>query len=390
MVAFERHLFVALLWVSAGVSFVAHLASGGTRVPLAAGVLVALAAWLHGLHRVHEWRVDSVEMLPYLLATMGLVVVFSALFWVDASYLFMLFGVFSFIFGYSNDVRTAAIVSGALTLIWVVAWIHHDLPTGAIATPIFVWGVANAINVLSTRISVQNHERGELIERLNATRDQLASAERERGVLEERSRLAREIHDTLAQGFTSVVLLSDAMRAQVESMPRERIGDSLSLLSSTARENLDEARRLIAAEMPPALDERSFAGALETLAEDLRRRTSATVTATSSEAPLGGSEEVVLFRVAQEACNNVAKYAEAGHVSISLEVAESEAVLTVTDDGVGFVPDAKPREVAGMVGGSGLAFMSERVTELDGELEVLSEPGAGTLVRATIPIVGAR
>ena len=64
--------------------------------------------------------------------------------------------------------------------------------------------------------------------------------------------------------------------------------------------------------------------------------------------------------------------------------------MTVTDDGVGFVPDAKPREVAGMVGGSGLAFMSERVTELDGELEVLSEPGAGTLVRATIPIVGAR
>lgn len=391
MVAFERHLFVILLWVSTGVSFFAHLASDSSRLPIAGGLIVLLGAWLHAGYRVHVWVVDAVEQRTYLVACTGLIVLFAALVVVDASYLFMLFGVFSFLFGYSSDVRVAAWLSGVLTAIWVGAWLYHDLPSGAIATPIFVWGIANAINVLSTRISVQNRERGELIARLNATRDELAVAERERGVLEERSRLAREIHDTLAQGFTSVVLLSDAMRGQIDSMPRERIAESLSLLSSTARENLDDARRLIASETPAALDARSFVDALETLAEDVRRRTSAIVDVESpSEVSLGGSEEVVLFRVAQEACNNVVKYAEAKRVSIVLEVGEDAAVLTVTDDGVGFTLGSATSEIDGMSGGSGLGFMVDRARELDGMVEVESTPGSGTVVRVQVPIVVAR
>ncbi len=391
MVAFERHLFVILLWVSTGVSFFAHLASESSRLPIAGGLIVLLLVWLHAGHRVHRWVVDAVEQRTYLVACTGLIVLFAALVVVDASYLFMLFGVFSFIFGYSSDVRVAAWLSGVLTAIWVGAWLYHDLPSGAIATPIFVWGIANAINVLSTRISVQNRERGELIARLNATRDELAVAERERGVLEERSRLAREIHDTLAQGFTSVVLLSDAMRGQIDSMPRERIAESLSLLSSTARENLDDARRLIASETPAALDARSFVDALETLAEDVRRRTSAIVDVESpSEVSLGGSEEVVLFRVAQEACNNVVKYAEAERVSIVLEVGEDAAVLTVADDGVGFTLGSAASEIGGMSGGSGLGFMVDRARELDGMVEVESTPGSGTVVRVQVPIVVAR
>ena len=391
MVAFERHLFVILLWISTGVSFFAHLASDSSRLPIAGGLIVLLGAWLHAGHRVHVWVVDAVEQRTYLVACSGLIVLFAALVVVDASYLFMLFGVFSFLFGYSSDVRVAAWLSAVLTAIWVGAWLYHDLPSGAIATPIFVWGIANAINVLSTRISVQNRERGELIARLNATRDELAVAERERGVLEERSRLAREIHDTLAQGFTSVVLLSDAMRGQIDSMPRERIAESLSLLSSTARENLDDARRLIASETPAALDARSFVDALETLAEDVRRRTSAIVDVESpSEVSLGGSEEVVLFRVAQEACNNVVKYAEAERVSIVLEVGEDAAVLTVADDGVGFMLGSAASEIGGMSGGSGLGFMVDRARELDGMVEVESTPGSGTVVRVQVPIVVAR
>lgn len=391
MLSLERHLFVILLWVSAGVSFVAHVSSGGARLGVAAGLLGVLALWIHPIHRVHSWTADQVDSTRYVVATAGLIAALAALTLVEASYLFLLFGVFSFVFGYSTNLRLTAVVSGALTAIWIALWVYLGLPTGAIITPIFVWGVANGVNVLSTRISRQNVERGELIDRLNATRHELAVAERERGVLEERSRLAREIHDTLAQGFTSVVLVSEAMQAQIQSMPREQMSTSLTLLASTARENLDEARRLIAAEAPPALDDRSLSAALETLAADLQRRSNATVAVDAPlDCSLGGTEEVVLFRVAQEACTNIAKHANANHVQLTLELNQGLATLTVSDDGQGF-PDSTDDTSAGarLTGGSGLGFMGERLTEVDGELDVHSDPGVGTVVRASIPIASA-
>ena len=233
---------------------------------------------------------------------------------------------------------------------------------------------------------MQNTERGELIERLHATRAELAEAEREKGVLEERSRLAREIHDTLAQGFTSVVLLSEAMRNQLAAMPPEKIDSSLELIATTARQNLDEARRLVAADTPVELDGRSLHGALTMLAESIEARTGATVTVDADDAlSLNAGHEVVLLRVAQEACNNAVKHANAETITIAVSSASGTAI-TIVDDGDGFDPlEAAPREVAGTVGGSGLRYMAERVADEGGKLDISSSPGNGTTVRAILP-----
>ncbi len=391
----ERQLFILLLWISAAVSLIADSSSGDGNVPLAGALLVGIAAWLHLVCKVHRWTIDKVESRSHLIATAGLVLLFAGLVFTDASYLFMLFGVFGFTFGYSDNPRIAALVSAVITALWIGAWLFHDLPQGAIATPVFVWGIANAINVLSTRISIQNVERGELIERLNATREELATAERERGALEERSRLAREIHDTLAQGFTSVVLLSEAMHGQIDTMPREQVGESLLLLSATARDNLAEARQLIAAEPPAALEKGSLADALRALADDVARRTNAEVNVdAAADLAFGGSEEVVLFRIAQEACNNIIKYAEPTRVEVTLSLDDGTAGIIIADDGVGFDPDAAmagtSNKTNDLRGGSGLPFMAERVHEFGGQLGIDSILGEGTTVRATIPIGGAR
>ncbi len=390
MLELERHLFVILLWIATGVSFVAHVATAPQGLLIAALLIGSLVAWVHVVHRVHRWEPEQVDQRTASLVIIGLIIGFAALVAVDASYLFMLFGVFSFIFGYSTDTRTAAAVSLLLTLVWIVAWVVHDLPLGAIATPIFVWGVANAINVLSTRISLQNTERGELIDRLQRTQDELAVAERERGVLEERHRIAREIHDTLAQGFTSVVLLTEAMHKQLDTLPPDRMADSLALLTSTARQNLDEARRLIADQSPAALDDRSLDRALEFLAADLRRQTGAIVAVElPDDVSFGGSEDVVLLRVAQEACTNIAKYADAEHVTIALSHDGASATLRILDDGQGFDTESTSASPADetMSGGAGLFNMAERVRELDGSFEVHSSVGGGTTITAMIPII---
>ena len=221
-------------------------------------------------------------------------------------------------------------------------------------------------------------------------------AERERGVLEERSRLAREIHDTLAQGFTSVVLLSEAMYGQIEDLPRKKIGESLLLLSSTARDNLAEARQLIAAEPPIALQSSSLAHALHTLADDVRRKTGANVVVEAdAELALGGSEEVVMFRIAQEASSNIIKYAEANRVWFALSLADGIAELVVRDDGRGFSQasadgGADQQARTDLSGGRGLVFMAERVSEFNGHFDVVSDLGAGTTVRAQIPVGESR
>lgn len=132
-----------------------------------------------------------------------------------------------------------------------------------------------------------------------------------------------------------------------------------------------------------------------TLADEVRRRTNAEVEVEANEdLALGGSEEVVLFRVAQEASNNIIKYAEPKRVQFALTLNDGIAELAIEDDGRGFSPATRANGEdqparSELSGGRGLVFMAERVAELDGHFEVTSEPGEGTTVRAQIPVVGA-
>ena len=228
------------------------------------------------------------------------------------------------------------------------------------------------------RVIAQSLDRAALIEQLEATRAELAAAHHEAGVQAERHRLAGEIHDTLAQGFTSIVTLLQAGQASLDAASPARRHLDLALL--TARENLAEARTLVTALTPATLE----AG---TLGDTVRRVTSGTgaqagieadaeVTGTARRLPTG--TEVVLLRVCQEALANVRKHAGARQVRVRLCYAGAAVRLTVTDDGKGFDP-------GGATGGYGLTGMRDRVGQVGGTVEVASVPGRGTEVSAEVP-----
>jgi signal transduction histidine kinase len=230
------------------------------------------------------------------------------------------------------------------------------------------------------RIITQSGERASLIAQLEATRAELAEVSRQAGVMAERQRLAGEIHDTLAQGFSSILMLIQAADAQLELSPATARGQ-LSLAAQTARENLAEARTLVGELASAQLQ----AGTLEDALRRITQRSGAelgigasfSVDGTGQRLP--AATEVVLLRVGQEALANVRKHAAAQNVAVWLRYGPDRVRLEVTDDGSGFDP-------ALVNGGYGLSGMRARVDEAGGTVAVRSAPAKGTSVQVEVPI----
>ena len=201
---------------------------------------------------------------------------------------------------------------------------------------------------------------------------------RRSGMIGERKRLAREIHDTLIQGLASIVMNLEAAEGSLEDAP-EPASLHLDEARTTAREGLAEARRIVWALGPQALEGRPLPEALSRLVArwSEANRTRADVAVTGEAAPLPAEAEVTLLRAAQEARSSVRKHARAGRAVLTLSYMGDRVTLDVMDDGVGFEPNGKPA-TAGMNGGFGLGAMRERVEGVGGTLLVESEPGAGT------------
>jgi signal transduction histidine kinase len=192
---------------------------------------------------------------------------------------------------------------------------------------------------------------------------------RELATVQERQRLAGEIHDTVAQGLSSVVMLLEAAMLADPETARKHMG----LAIQTARENLHEARALVGALTPVPLTGTSLIDALARLAA----RCEGGFTVTGAARPLPMGTEVMLLRVAQEALNNTQRHAQASTVDVALAFEPTLVALEVRDDGVGFDPDAVPP-------GYGLGGMRARVGQAGGRLTIHSGPGAGTLVRTEV------
>ncbi|MEV0621975.1 sensor histidine kinase [Nonomuraea sp. NPDC050404] len=207
---------------------------------------------------------------------------------------------------------------------------------------------------------------------------QLLLQAREAGVTDERQRMAREIHDTLAQGLAGIITqVQAAARAEDDPAEWRRHLDNAARL---ARDGLAEARRSVHAVAPAELESARLP---EALAEVTRRwqdvhgvRTE--FATTGPVRPLHPEVEVTLLRVAQEALANVGKHAGAARVGVTVSYMEDVVTLDVRDDGAGFVPGDGG-------GGFGMTSMRQRVTRLAGSLEIESEPGGGTAVSATVP-----
>lgn len=238
------------------------------------------------------------------------------------------------------------------------------------------------------RIVRQSVERAELIEQLDASRAEVARLSHEAGVAAERQRLAGEIHDTVAQGLSSMVMLIQAAEADVDRDPEAAKGH-LRTATSVARENLAETRALVAALTPAALSGASLPDAIGRLVS--RFDVAATEFAVAGEArPLPMAAEVVLLRAAQEALANVRKHAAAAEVKLRLVYGPSTVTLEVRDNGRGLTPTvvgaATPGGAeSGAGGGFGLAAMRARVEQLGGTLDAAGAPGEGTTIRAEVP-----
>lgn len=221
-------------------------------------------------------------------------------------------------------------------------------------------------------------------EELEATRRELEQTSRQAGVLEERQRLAREIHDTLAQGFASIVVQLEAAEAasQNETSGLQHIEQA----RSSAREGLSEARRMVWALRPEILEDNSLPEAIQRF---LRRwqeesRIQAQLTVTGEPSQLHPEAEVNLLRVIQEALSNVRKHSRAKRVSVTLSYLDDLLLLDIQDDGVG-LPVSGPAG-QGASGSFGLRSMRERVEALGGQMTVESEPGQGTTLAISLPV----
>jgi len=228
-------------------------------------------------------------------------------------------------------------------------------------------------------------ETSEANRRLEATlaenaglQQQLMVQAREAGVLDERARMAREIHDTLAQGLIGIITqLEAAGRVDVPPAVRDR---HITNATALARESLAEARRSVDALRPQPLDDAGLAEALERVAGrwSSRHGVAVRVTVTGTVRALCPEVETELLRTAQEALANVAKHADAGRAGITLSYLEDEVALDLRDDGRGFDP-------AAVAGGFGLQSMRQRIEGLHGTLAIESERGVGTAVSARVP-----
>ena len=241
-------------------------------------------------------------------------------------------------------------------------------------------GVARGVLLFEHEAS--EHRR--LVAEVLRAQDEAARLQREAGVLAERTRLAHDIHDTLAQGFSSVVLLA---RAAAREPDADRVRGIVGQIEATASGNLAEARRVVYALAP----EDPGAGGL---AAPLRRLTAEVADAVGAawsvrvdpDLPrLATTTEVALLRAAQGTLANVRRHAQAGRVAVELARAADQVRLDVVDDGVGFDPGSLAAPT--IAGGYGLRALRERLVELGGGLEVESEPGGGTAVSVHLPLV---
>ncbi|GGM81372.1 hypothetical protein GCM10012275_60030 [Longimycelium tulufanense] len=278
--------------------------------------------------------------------------------------------------------HTASLTLGVAGMIGVAStgsgWGSERVVAGAaIATSAMIFVVF--MGWLITRIIDQSHERQRLVEELLATRSELEAVSHERGVLTERERMAQEIHDTLAQGFTSLRMVLEALEADLDRDPAAA-RRHLAVAYQVTADNLAQARALVAAGAAPRREGSPLPEAVERLVAGLRAGpdpVAATVTITGSPRPLPVEAEVALLRAAQEAIANIRKHAHATAAEIELCYTPHQVVLHVRDNGRGFDTTAPHR-------GYGLSGMRERLDSAGGSVNVWSNPATGTTVTATI------
>jgi signal transduction histidine kinase len=372
--------FALVLLTTLGVTIVEAISPA--RKAATAVLLIVLAAWYVGVGRAamrrHAGRLSAAYLAGSLLLLLALIPL-TPVAWI------LLFALCPQSFA-ALPVRRSTIATVAVLAVAAVGamsyWSAHERQV----RPWVIVGLGLAVFLALVqqhwieRIVAQSRERAELIERLERARTELTEAQRQAGALIERERLASEIHDTLAQGFSSILMLLQGAEFEVRNDPGEA-ERHIGLARRTAHENLAEARALVAALSPAPLNATALDEALERLVERFRAELPLDADLRIEGRParkLSRDTQVVLLRTLQEALANVRKHAAAGSVRVRLAYHGAAVALTISDDGTGF-DTAVPGD------GFGLTGMRRRVEQIGGAVAVESSPGAGTTIRVRVP-----
>jgi signal transduction histidine kinase len=373
----------AAFYVIVALTAVALLLEGtrGVQLAVAFGAMAAIVAayllWGAKAARTRDQRLAGVYLVVLVLGT-GVTVsqagVASLLLFIAFAQMWMLLE--SIRYGVIGCAVLAVVVAFGIAARFgfdpaVVGKVVPEL----LVTLVFAIGLGLWFHVAMQR--AEEHAR--LLGELQAAQAELARTNHEAGVTAERERLAREIHDTLAQGFTSVIMQAQAATAALDVKDDDAVRERLHVVEETARDNLAEARALVAAFAPVALQDASLPQALGRLGARFAEETGLIVRVEAEGVgALPPAVEVVLLRAAQEAFANVRRHAQAGSVVVRLGQADGEVTLTVSDDGRGLGPDAAD--------GFGLAGMRDRVRSAGGTLAVGPREDGGTTLCARVPV----
>ncbi|MFR9723419.1 sensor histidine kinase [Streptomyces sp. MS19] len=282
----------------------------------------------------------------------------------------------------AREPRSAIASSGLAALATVLGGVapqgwSPSLTNGNVAATLLAFLVSVLVGLSAHRYLEQQRERvRHLGAELETAQARLVAAYQRQGAAEERERLAREIHDTLAQGFASIVVLAEAARSGLETDPA-RSGQQLLSIERTARENLTEARALVGQAPPGGIVPGSVARTLRRTLDRFAEDTGLAVEAELPDVELDQRTRIALLRCTQESLANIRKHAAATTVGVVLTRHPHAVELEITDDGRGFVVGASK--------GFGLDGMRRRMAELGGELTVTSSVGDGTRVVAIVP-----
>jgi signal transduction histidine kinase len=297
-----------------------------------------------------------------------------------------------------------ALVTGLPYLIqpYVLAWLSgpaapvvtsvHFGPVYAIAVGVALPMVTGLLTVAAIRSAQrESRERQRVVDQLSATREELATASRQAGRAEERQRLAHELHDTLAQTLSGVVLQLEAAEQELDGTGVDhdpaRLARLLTVARMTARQGLADTRRAVEALRPEALDRTSLCDAITEFcarwSEATGVRVNTAVWGQVRRCP--AALEMVALRVVQEALANTAKHAAAGEATVAIGYQPETLLISVRDNGRGFDPASTRAPDGYASGGLGLVTMRERVGTVGGTLAVDSTPGAGAALTATLP-----
>ncbi len=407
-VAIDRFAGLVALAIGAALAPVAGPSTTGGWV--LTGVLVAVtAAWTYAFATRRRPGPDICGRPPVPAALdrrLGaayvtvLLLLTAALTWLSPFFAFLAFAGYahSYHFLHGRWRQAGVAVSGGIaafsqlggsfadvTPVWVAGW----LALAAVNA-----GFAGGLTAFQSFSAEQTERRRQMIIELDAANRRLSDSlaenaalharllaqARESGVLDERARLAREIHDTIAQGLTGIVTQLEAARTG----GAQAAGAHVDTAAALARESLTEARRSVEALAPGRLTGARLPDAITDLAKSWAETAGVTVhvDVTGDPRPLLPDIEVTLFRVAQEALANVGKHAAATRAGVTLSYMDDVVVLDVRDDGAGFDPAAPSS-------GFGLAGMEQRVRRVSGTLDVETAPGEGTAISACVPAIAA-